>query len=64
MKDWLGMVLRVWRGLRKPPQGKVDRSRLVGMYLSRANQPPVSGARGSGTQQRQDGKFSQNRRRG
>jgi hypothetical protein len=36
----------------------------VGMYLSQANKPLDSGARGSEVRERQEGKFSQNRRRG
>jgi len=48
----------------KPPQATVDRSRLVGMYLSQANKPLDFSTRGSETRERQEGKFSQNRRRG
>jgi hypothetical protein len=34
------------------------------MYLSQANKPLDFSARGSETRERQEGKFSQNRRRG
>jgi hypothetical protein len=64
MKYWLRMFSNGWRRLFKPPQPAVDRSRLMGMYLSQANKPLDSGARGSETWQRQEGKFSQKRRRG
>jgi hypothetical protein len=58
------MILGGWRRLFKPPQPTVDRSRLVGMYLTQANKPLDSSGRGSDTRARQEGKFSQNRRRG
>lgn len=61
---WLRKITNGWRRLFKPAPASVDRSRLVGMYLSQANKPLDSGARGSETRERQDGKFSQNRRRG
>jgi len=64
MNYWLRMILSGWRRLSKPPQVTADRSRLVGMYLSQANKPLDSGGRGSETRERQEGKFSQNRRRG
>ena len=64
MKYWLRMFSSWWRRFFRPPQPTADRSRLVGMYLSQANQPPDSGARGSEIRERQEGKFSQNRRRG
>ena len=58
------MIVSGWRRLFKSPPATVDRSRLVGMYLSQANQPSDANGRGSGTRERQEGKFSQNRRRG
>jgi hypothetical protein len=64
MTRWLHMILAGWRGLFKPSQPTIDRSRLVGMYLSQANKPLDSSGRGSDTRARQEGKFSQNRRRG
>ena len=53
-----------WNRLFKPRQPKANRSTLVGMYLSQANRPSDSSPRGVGTRERQEGKFSQNRRRG
>ena len=64
MTYWIRMIVSGWRRLFKPPQATVDRSRLVGMYLSQANKPLDSDGRGSDTRERQEGKFSQNRRRG
>ena len=64
MSHWLTKILGGWRGLFQPRQPTVDRSRLMGMYLSQANQPLDSSGRGSDTRARQEGKFSQNRRRG
>ena len=63
MTRWLRTVLSHIARLFRPPQATVDRSRLVGMYLSQANQPPNLSARGAPTRERQDGKFAQNRRR-
>ena len=66
MKSWLIVVARRIQRLLKPPAAAVDRSRLMGMYLTQANKPahtrvrvPVQEVR-----QRQNGKFSQIRRRG
>jgi hypothetical protein len=64
MSQWKSMIVSGWRRMFKPPQASVDRSRLVGMYLSQANRPLGSSVRGSEVRERQDGKFSQNRRRG
>jgi hypothetical protein len=64
MNYFLRLMLSGWNRLFKPPQATADRSRLVGMYLSQANKPLDSGARGSETRERQEGKFSQKRRRG
>ena len=64
MTNWISMIVSGWRRLFKPPQAKTDRSTLVGMYLSNANRPSDTSARGSSTRERQEGKFSQNRRRG
>ncbi len=63
MKNWLRVILNRWQLWSKPPRPTADRSRLVGMYLSQANHPFDSG-RASGTRERQEGKVSQNRRRG
>jgi hypothetical protein len=64
MKHWLRMISNGWRRLFKPQQTTADRSRLVGMYLSQANKPLGSSVRGLDNRERQEGKFSQNRRRG
>jgi hypothetical protein len=64
MTYWIRMIVSGWRRLFKPRQTTADRSTLVGMYLSHANRPLDSSARGSETRERQEGKFSQNRRRG
>jgi hypothetical protein len=46
------------------PRGKpVDRSRLVGMYLSETNRPAGAGLRSLDSQERRNGKFAQNRQR-
>jgi hypothetical protein len=63
MKRWLRAIIGGLERFSRPPQGSVDRSRLVGMYLTQANRPPGAGARGSETRERQDGKYSQQRRR-
>ena len=64
MTYWIRMMVSGWTRLFKPPPPKTDRSALVGMYLSNANRPLDSSARGLDTRERQEGKFSQNRRRG
>ena len=64
MTYWIRIIVSGWKRLFKPPQATVDRSRLVGIYLSQANKPLDSSGRGSDTRERQEGKFSQNRRRG
>jgi hypothetical protein len=64
MAYWIRMIVSSWRRWFKSPKASVDRSQLVGMYLSQANKPLDSTARSSGTRERQEGKFSQNRRRG
>jgi len=50
-------------GLFRPLPGDASRSRLVGIYLSQTNGRDVSGSRGAAMQERQNGKFAQNRRR-
>ena len=46
------------------PKGRgADRSRLMGMYLDGANQPTGAGMRGATGPERQNGKFSQRRKR-
>jgi hypothetical protein len=57
------MIRDQFTRLFKPPQATVDRSQLMGMYLTQANRPLDLTGRGSGTRERQEGKFSQNRRR-
>ncbi|HVM50024.1 MAG TPA: hypothetical protein VMU04_18495 [Candidatus Acidoferrum sp.] len=64
MTRWLRSILARLPGAPQPPQRPVDRSQLMGMYLSQANQPPDPAARGLPTRERQDGKFAQKRRRG
>lgn len=64
MTYWIRMIVSGWRRLFKPRQATADRSTLVGMYLSNANRPSDSSPRGLDTRERQEGKFSQNRRRG
>jgi hypothetical protein len=64
MTYWIRMMVNGWRRLFKPRRATADRSALVGMYLSNANRPSESSARGSETRERQEGKFSQKRRRG
>ncbi len=66
MKSWLYMIGRRIQRLLKPPQSSVDRSQLMGMYLNQANRPAHARARvpAHEVRQRQNGKFSQLRRRG
>ena len=64
MFRWPRMIWNAVTRLFRSPQAPVDRSRLVGMYLSQANTEVNSPTRGSRTRERQEGKFSQNRRRG
>ena len=64
MTYWIRMIVSGWKRLFQPRQTKTDRSVLVGMYLSNANRPLGASVRGSDTRERQEGKFSQNRRRG
>ena len=64
MTYWIRMIISGWRRLFKPRRATADRSALVGMYLSHTNRSSESSLRGSGTRERQEGKFSQNRRRG
>jgi hypothetical protein len=40
-----------------------DRSQLVGMYLEHTNRQAGGGLRGANNRQRQNGKYSSNRRR-
>ena len=46
-----------------PKPRDADRSRLMGMYLDQTNQPISAGMLGVVRQERQDGKFAQNRQR-
>jgi hypothetical protein len=64
MTYWIRMIVSGLSRLFKPRQMPTDRSALVGMYLLNANRPSDTSLRGSGTRERQEGKFSQNRRRG
>lgn len=64
MTYWIRMMVSGWNRLFKPRKTTADRSTLVGMYLSNANRPLGSSVRGSDIRERQEGKFSQNRRRG
>ena len=57
-----GVIARLEK-LFKPKRKPLDRSSLMGMYLDQTNQPTGSAIRGTGTRQRQDGKFAQIRRR-
>jgi hypothetical protein len=64
MTYWIRLIVNAWRRLFKPPPAATDRSALVGMYLSNTNRPSDTSLRGSDTRARQEGKFSQQRRRG
>jgi hypothetical protein len=63
LTSWIRIIVSGWRGGR-PRRMPTDRSALVGMYLSNANRVSDASLRGAGTWERQEGKFSQNRRRG
>ena len=64
MINWIRIIVSGWTGFFKPRRTPTDRSALVGMYLSNANRLSDASLRGAGTRERQEGKFSQNRRRG
>jgi len=64
MMQRLVIIARRLTNLLGRPQPTVNRSQLMGMYLSQANRTSVIGGRGAENRQRQDGKFAQNRRRG
>jgi hypothetical protein len=64
MTYWLRKIRGRFQWLSGRPQRTVDQSRLMEMYLSQANRPMGSSLLGSGTRERQDGRFSQIRRRG
>lgn len=64
MTNWMRMLTSGWKGLFKRRGTPTDRSALVGMYLANTNRLSDPNLRGAGTRQRQEGKFSQNRRRG
>ena len=57
------LIVRIVKLFGSKPRG-ADRSKLMGMYLDQANRPISAGMRGTARQERQDGKFAQNRRRG
>ncbi len=63
MTNWVRQILSGWRGFFRPRRTPTDRSALVGMYLSTANAESNASLRGTGTRDRQEGKFSQRRRR-
>jgi hypothetical protein len=56
------LIARI-EGLIGPKRRGAERSRLMGMYLDQANRPTGAGMRGVTSQERQDGKFAQNRGR-
>ena len=56
------LMVRIER-LFGPKYRGTDRPRLMGMYLDQTNRPSSAGTQGAARQERQDGKFSQNRRR-
>jgi hypothetical protein len=61
-RGWGNFISRIG-SLFERKQDRLDRSRLMGMYLDQANRPTVTGMRGTANRERQDGKFAQNRRR-
>ncbi len=64
MKSWLFLIARRIQKLLKPQRASVDKSQLMGMYLNQANRPAHARAPVPTIRQRQNGKFSQLRRRG
>ena len=46
-----------------PKRREADRLSLMGIYLEQTNRPTGAEVRGSPSQERQDGKYAQNRRR-
>jgi len=64
MNRWIRTIARRIERLLKPPPATVDRSRLVGMYLTQTNRPARARAPILDNRERQNGKFSQLRRRG
>lgn len=63
MDKWLRTILTRISNLFASPQPSADRRRLMGMYLSGANQPATAGLRGAPTRERHDGKYAQTRKR-
>ncbi len=63
MRRWFHMFISRVEAFLSPKPGGTDRSQLVGMYLEHANRDAGGGQRGAANRQRQNGKFSQNRRR-
>jgi hypothetical protein len=59
----LGTLITQIGRLFGPKHQGADQSRLMAMYLDQTNRPISAGTRGGASQQRQDGKFSQNRGR-
>jgi hypothetical protein len=64
MNRWLRSIAHRIERLLKPPASSVDKSRLMGMYLTQTNRPVHARASLQDIRQRQNGKFSQLRRRG
>jgi hypothetical protein len=57
-------TLIAWiQGLFAPKQRRGGQSRLMGMYLDGANRPTGAGNKGATGPERQNGKFSQKRKR-
>lgn len=62
MRMLYALISRI-EGFLSPKPGATGRSQLVGMYLEHANREAAGGLRGAANRERQNGKFSQNRRR-
>ena len=63
MIRFLHILIAQFERLFGPKPRGADQSRLMGMYLDQANRPITAGMLGVVRQERQDGKFAQNRRR-
>jgi len=63
MIGWIRLWWSRLTGWRENSNRTVDRSQLVGMYLSHANRAPGSQLRSGEDKERRNGKFAQNRRR-
>ncbi len=63
MKVVFRRIANAWRRMFANPHADLNRSRLVGMYLTRTNSKSALSTEFQQTRQRRNGKFSINRER-